>query len=299
MSVNAPSFRVLCALEDVVLQAMSEEEYADWLGSCGQAVIRHRGRRWEAMAPGLYRPVHWLGRLRYRDATRPGVCCWGFRAALAEEDRHLANATMPVHLVADLHGYTFENLPSGRRRKIRNCLNDHKVARIMSPAVLLEQGYEILASAHRRHGYGELPTRDRYRMLVEDCFRAKGALVLGAFVDGRLGGYTVSHLVEGTLYGTDGVFATEALGANLPSCLDFVLMDLCRRSGIVGEVSLGLDTPERPSLVKYKAEMGFPVVHLPARVGFAPLFGAALRLIYPFKYYRLTGRLPPRAKHRD
>ncbi len=79
-----------------VLVSMTETEMASWRCAQGAHVVYHRGRYWEEVRPGFYQPLHWLARLSTEQATRPALLCWGFRAALNEDDAAVANGSMIV-----------------------------------------------------------------------------------------------------------------------------------------------------------------------------------------------------------
>ena len=91
------------------------------------------------------------------------------------------------------------------------------------------------------------------------------SLVLAGMVEGRIAGYLVAKAVDGTAYIDEVFLATESLPTNVGSGLVFEFMQVCRRAGI-REVVYGLNSREDAALSRYKHEMGFPVVNVPARI---------------------------------
>ena len=115
------------------------------------------------------------------------------------------------------------------------------------------------------------------------------------FVDGVLGGYQEAYVVERVLYLRELIVATDALKTGISTGLYVDTIELGLRSGAARDVCLGLDTPERPGLTRFKTSLGFPVVHLPARSSIPRPMAALIRARRPWAYYRLVGVSPATA----
>lgn len=285
-------------LADAYIPVVTEAEYAEHLRRLGRRVVTHRDRFWLEKSPGLYRPVHALARLSAWQATRPTQACWGYQACLLESDAHLANAVAPMYLVSDLHGYDEDALPSSRRYKLRKARRASRLVQLTGPALLREQGYEVLTSAHRRNGYGRLPTKEEYLAALDHFDQAAHGIVLAGLVDGELGGYVTGHAVDGTAYVRDVVVATEALRTHVSTGLTYEFIYACQRSPGVKELVHGWHAPEDEGLSRYKDWFGFPLHRVPARTGLLPGTARLIRRVYPHKYYRLTGVIDERQDHR-
>jgi hypothetical protein len=277
-------------VSEAVLVSMTEEEMANWRRQEGAHVVCHRDRYWEEVRPGFYQPIHWLARLSAHEATRPELLCWGFRAALCECDEVSANGSMPIHLLSNLESYALEKFSKNRRKHLRKGLSRVRIVELLSPALLQEQGYEVLISSVKRTGYGKLPLREEYIAGLKDYMTPGRKLVLAGLIDGKLGGYLTGYAVNGTAYMEDRIIATEALSSDISSGLLFEFVQLCRRSGEIRELVSGQHSREDLGLCTFKQRMGFPVIHIPAKVSVNPIIGNFLRWRYPHKYYRLTGR---------
>lgn len=274
-----------CRVPDV-----SEAEWAEHVRSRGRRVVRHRGRFWQQLYPGFYRPVHDMARLSAQEATRPTPACWGFQARLTDHDAHRANAAIPTHLVTDLDGFDEASLPKTRRHALRKARERARLVELTGPALLREQGYEVLASAHERTGYGRLPSRDAYLASLDGSTGPAAGVVLAGIVDGRLGGYLTGHAVDGTAYAVTSVVATWALRSNMATGLHYEFLHACRRARTITEIVDGLHAREDEGLCRNKEMLGVPLVRLPARVTMAPGAATLIRRRNPHKYYRLTGR---------
>jgi hypothetical protein len=269
---------------------VGEEEMAEKFRRDGQRVVVHRGRCWAQALPGFYRPMHALARLSAQQATRPTVACWGFQACLAASDAHHANAALPAHLVSDLDSFDERRLPASRRYKLRKARRLVRMVELTGPALLREQGYEVLVSARTRTGYGRVPTRDKYLAALARFGEPARGIVLAGLVDGRLGGYITGHAVDGTAYVDNVLIATEALSTDIGTALTYEFIYACRRSEKIHEMVHGLHAREDEGLCRYKEWVGLPVQRIRSRVAMLPGAGAFIRRRNPDVYYRLTGQ---------
>jgi len=201
--------------------------------------------------------------MRAAEVRRPTHFCWGFRAALAEEDAHLANASLPVHLLDDLPHFDERELSRNRKSDLRKCEDRVEVQRLTSPALLLEQGYEPFRSAQRRLGYARELSEAQYRARVlrrTDWRR----LIFAGLIGGFLGGYLDSYAIQGVLYLEELFVASEALRSGIGTGLYVAAIRAAARSGSIHTICNGIHRPERPTLTHFKEGLGFRVVALPA-----------------------------------
>ena len=261
--------------------------------SAGQRVIEHRGRYWMEAPRGFYQPIHWMARLRADEATLPRRLAWGYRATLSDEDGGAhGNAELPVHLLADVAGYTFEALPRRSRRAMRVCAKRATIVELTGPELLREQGLEVKRSAVHRTGYGSVDSHEQYVADLDHFFMPGSHLVLAGIVDGRLGGYLTGTLVRGSAYIDNVWIAAEALRSAIGIGMVFEFVQACRRGGGAREVVFGLDSVEDPSLVAFKENLGFPVTQVPAKARINRIVAAVVRKWRAHEYYRLTGIAP-------
>jgi hypothetical protein len=283
----------LSQVQDVtkaVIPVVSEAEMAEFLREQGQRVIRHRGRYWQQMVPGFYRPVHPLARLSAEQATRPTAASWGFQACLTEDDAHLANAHIPMNLVTDVDRFDETTLTSDRRRRLRRARDNARIVQLTGPALVRDQGYDLLVSALERTGHGRLPTRKKYLASLERWGEPAWGIALGALFEGRLGGYITGHAVDRTAYAGEIVVATWALKTHISAGLTYEFLNACKRAGSIREMQHGLHVRENEGLCKNKELLGLPLRRLPSKLGLIPGAAPLIRRHNPHKYYRLTGR---------
>ena len=282
-------------IENAKLQSESEADYALWLKCQGTKIVLHRGRYWRSYRKGFYHSVHLMARMQDVDVSRPSPWCWGYCASLACSDNLYANATLPVHILRGISSYDLQALKSKRRNKVKCCRRHVQLVEFLEPGLLLEQGYDVVTSAHARTKYGKLPTKLVFQQQVKQLFSPRRGLVLGGLIDGRLGGFVIAIAVERTAYIEGVQLATEYLPTNVGTGLVFELIQACRRSGQIDEIVYGLHARENETLCRYKKEMSFTVENIPAKTWFFPLMGEVVRRCQSNAYYRLTGtdkRLP-------
>lgn len=274
---------------EAVVRSMTEPQLAGWRLARGERVVERAGRHWRMSRPGFWEPVHWLARLRADEARRPAPCL-GFRAVLAPEYEEAATGALPVHVLAPVPEWGPHLLSRNRRQRLRKAARSVELMELTSPALLEEQGHDVLVSSLARTGAGGAPAREAYvRSLARDGIGGPLTFLAG-LVDGRLAGYLGGWAVSGTAYFQRLHIHTGALATQVGTALVFAFVEACQRGGNVQEVVNGLHAPEDERLCVYKEGIGFPVRRYPARVWLFPGVLPLLRRARPHATYRLTGR---------
>ncbi len=281
---------------ETTIVSLTEKELADWRRRNGGRIIEHHGRYWDVLHKGFAFSIHWLARMTASEARWPSPLCWGYRTTLTDDASARANAFMPAHLSQNVAGYDMQFLPSKRRNQLRGCQRQVEIVEVLDPAYLREHAYPVSLSASKRTGffeYGRPLNPEQFAQRVTGEVHPGHSLVLAGLVNGQLGGYVSAFAVDGTAYVNRVILATEALRTNIGTGLIFELMQVCRRAGTIREVVYGLHSREDAALCKFKEEMGFPVVKIPARVGMLPFLQNLIHWYRPHVYYRLFGEKLP------
>src|SRR5664280_477332 len=223
---------------------LTEAGLASMFADEGRPIVLRDGRYWRSTAPGFYEPLHFIGRMRVAQVKRPSLLCWGYRAALNEEDADSANGSIPVHFMADVEQYTDQLLSENRRRDLRKCRRLVEFVRLRDSTLLLEQGYGVLASARRRLGYEQLIAEDDYLTVVRRRAADGRRLLIGGLVEGRLGGYIECYAVDAVLYVENIYVATGALRTGIATGLYVETFGACARAGTIHAIVNGLQRPE-------------------------------------------------------
>lgn len=277
-------------VSDVIINSLTEEECAYWRCQQGAHIVRHRDRYWEEVRPGFFQPIHLLARLSSFQATRPTKLCWGFRAALCDDDIADTNGTIPIYLLSDVTNYDLHCLPQKRRTHVRKCRKLVKIVRLVGSALLQQQGYEVVCSSLQRTQHMTPPSKKNYLANLTAYTTDSNRLVLAGLIGNKLGGYIDGYAVDGTAYMVNGYYATEALPSSIVTGLTFEFVQICRRCTQIHQIVDGLHSREIPALSLPKKEMGFPVKHIPAKVRMNPIAAKFIQWRYPHIYYRLTGK---------
>lgn len=282
-----PGTRPVC---EAVMPVLGEEQMAAWRRESGAKIVLRRGRYWEGRHGGFYQGLHWLARMTDREARIPAVLCYGYRVALASADAHLANGSVPVHLLSDLGSYELDRLPRKRRNKLRKCWKNVEIVQVTDATLLREQGYEVCGSVTDRLGIWRQPPKPEYLAGLDAYVGDRRRLILAGLNGERLGGYIETQAIDGVAYVERVYLATEALPSEIGTGLVYEFVQACRRSGQVREIVYGWGYPSNESLRVFKQAMGFPVVHVPSRVWMLPLVDGIIRRRRPRQHFWLTGR---------
>ena len=273
------------------LTSMSEAELAECIRDPG-TIIEHRGRYWRQGYRGLYEPVHPMARLSAEEATRPAQLCWAYSATLDDAASPRANATRPMHLLADLASFGPHALSSNRRYHLRRSRRSVEFVQVTDVAALEPGGYEVFCSSQQRtmNPWRSVSSREAFLDEMRWFTDRPSAIVLAGLVDGRIGGWIAGFAVAETAYIEVVDLATEALSSHISIGLHFEFIEACRRSTVIREIVHSPHIPEDPALCVFKAAIGFPVARVPSRFAMAPGAESLVRWRKPFFYYRLTGR---------
>jgi len=182
------------------LTVMTEAGLAALRREDGIRVQTSVGRQWGEIFRGFYQPIHLLARLRRAEIRRPTLACWGYRAALTDEDAGSANASMPVHLLSDVGHFTEAALDRNRTRDLRKCRQEVEIRRERDPALLVDQGYAVFMSAQRRTDFYSRPATEaefrlRMEQQVSEARRGPGRrleFLRAAFCASLAGGLSIS-----------------------------------------------------------------------------------------------------------
>ena len=282
-------------LPDPELTVLTEAEFASMREEEGARVVQHDGRYWEVVFPGFYQPIHWLARFKAAAVRRPAIFCWGYRAALDDQDAHLANGSIPVHLLTHVEQFTESGLIESRRRDLRKCRREVEFRRVQDPSLLLEQGWGVFRSAQLRVPHGRPLTREDYQLRIERRASDQRRVFVVGLIDERLAGYMEAYAVDGVLYTHELFVATEFVRTGIGTGLYVETIEIGARAGTIHEVCNGIHAPERPGIKAFKDTLGSRVVRVPARVAMPAPIGAYIKARRPLTYYRLTGVEPAAA----
>lgn len=270
---------------------MTEAGFAAMRAEEGATIVEADGRYWVQTVRGFYQPVHQIARFRATEVRRPTWKCWGYRAALAPGESHLADGAMPVHVMSDLSGFTDRSFDRRRRRDLKKSRQVVDIRVVSNPDALVGDGWLVYASSMRRRAAEPMAKAAYQRMMIKRAPDPRRHIVAG-FVDGKMAGYLESYAVDGTWYGRDLYLQTEMLPTGIATGLYFEMIQAAVRARSIREICVGPAWLERPGLADFKESLGFAIVALPARISMPAIVEAFIRRRRPAIHYRLTGGRP-------
>ena len=275
--------------EDSALVNLTEKEFTDWKKEELKAdFIVHKGRYWRRSRLGFCVPIHPLARLNAYEATKPTLLSLGFRAALSDDARSLANSHMSHFILSDLAGYNIDTLPGKRRTKLRKCQKSARIVRMKGLAVPREQIYEVIVSAAARTNYWP-PSKENYLSKIERHFSDERRYILVALVGDKVAGFLEGIAIGGTAYSQYLFVESEYLSTEIGTGLVFEFSQVCRRAEGIREITYGSVEPDDEQINTFKKEMGFPVVKVPIILSINSLLERYFRWRDPRNYFRVTG----------
>jgi hypothetical protein len=274
------------------LTVMTEAGFAAMRAEEGARVVEWDGRFWGETFSGFYQPIHQIATLRTSEISRPTWRCWGYRAALAPEDVHTANGSIPVILMSDVRGFTEGMLDGNRRRDLRRCRREVEIRRVFDPDIFIREGWPVHVSAKKRVDPGGTMDESEYRTMMAKRAPDPRRLIVAGFADGKLAGYLESYAVDGILYGRDLLVATEYMRTGIGTGLYLETIQFGIKTSAVNQICLGPVLLNRPGITSFKRGLGFSTVAVPAHIAIPAPIGAFLRWRRPDVHYRLTGQSP-------
>lgn len=284
MGINGLPDSSLC-----VLPKRSYSDVAEDYRAAGRRVIEAHGTQWVEIRPGFYEPPHRMLRLSIAQAKRPTPLCWGYRIALNPEDSDHANGFIPMHLLENFEHYDETVLPAKRRRQLVKSRSQIRLVWLPEPGPLVDQGHEIVRSFYQRVGLRKLPSLERFQTSIREQYQRGSRETIAAMVGETMAGFITFSAIGSTAYLHSVCIASEYLPLNIGTALAYEVVQVCRRTEGIREISYGLEFPADPNLGRFKENMGFLVKRIPIRHEIPSIMLTLLHRFSPHRYYRLVG----------
>lgn len=255
----------------------------------GRKVVEAHGTPWVEIRPGFFEPPHRMLRLSIAQAKRPTPLCWGYRISLKPEDAGHANGFIPVHLLEHFDGYDESALPAKRRRQLIKSRSQVRLVWVPEAGPLIAQGYELVRSFCQRVGLNKLPRRERFEYNIRQQYERGSRVTIAAMVGDIMAGFIAFSAIGSTAYLHSVCIASEYLPLNIGTALAYEVVQVCRRTEGIREISYGLEFPADPNLGRFKENMGFKVMRIPIRHEIPSVLLSLLHRFFPHRHYRLVG----------
>ena len=99
-------------ISESILKPTEEKTFAVWRQSLGKHVVFHNVAYWEGVRRVFYQSIHLIARLRVDRVKPPVVLCWGYLAALKDNDSNSANGSIIIHTMPEVNRAAMANYDS-------------------------------------------------------------------------------------------------------------------------------------------------------------------------------------------
>ena len=276
-------------LSNEIISYSAGEQAKDYAAT-GRKVVEHDGVFFNEVSPGykVYWPIDVLH--PHARAIKAIPATRGHKMVVADPAK--ANGFLNIMVARDVPDFDIGLLSKKRRSDVRRSLKRIEVRFMDEPEGLIAQGAsDVDASFRERTGYGSVRSKPEFEEWLRSVMRHTGQRWYGAFVEGRLAGFSCMTVVNrNACIGLLEVH-TDFLADGTSTAL---LYELCRRSrdsGQVDQIYFGLHS-EKASLNRFKEGMLFKRRDLPCYVHLRVPMRWAVRLLKPRSYDRLIGFAP-------
>lgn len=253
-------------------------------------VAFHDGVWWQRMKLFYSCPLNFL-KTYSRGKVRPPFLSGVIGYEHVVPTKAEGNAEMAVVLLPDMSQYDLGRLSSKKRNQIRRGLERVEVRKMDNVRDLLEQGLEINRSSLSRQGRADscnlpwLVDEKLWRQEVERTHRFGAREHWGAYCSGRLVAWLQARDIEGIVQIRNAMSHSAYLSYYPNDALYHTFLMDCRTRGGVTSVFFGMASvgdPNliefKPTLLEYKKQLGFELVHLPVYRWLNPAIRSVLKL---------------------
>jgi hypothetical protein len=273
------------------LPIMSDAEFALLRAKEGIEILNYNQVNWQIVSRGLVRPTNLLQKITKSQLQSLPLKYWGAHGRVIEEDLHLANGTLDLHLMTDFDEFSLANMKKTDRQKIKKAQKFATIRHITRHDDFIKC-YPTYVSAMQRTGQNYLKDQDTFARKTARYFaHPNRAMILGAFerTTDTICGYIMAYGVDTYGY-IDSVYVnSQVMDYDINRLLVFEVINTCKRAEKIKEITMGQYFMERAGIVEFKRRIGFPVVKLPSVVRLYKVPEFFLKNFYSYKYKRIIG----------
>jgi len=274
-------------------QKMPDSEFAKAVGLLGPKILRVGDTFWSEVRPCFYRPLLLL-REYSKDSLKPPMRAKLGGMQYAVSDLCSANSFLNILIFSDTQRYTIASLDKNRRRQVKLAAQEFEVRRIADQEHFIRDAHPVYLSFQERTRYkvGEKRKDPAYfAWWARAIFSLPHVLVLGGYRDGRLGGVSLSYLIDDSVY-----YATFFCDdASLESYLSDLMLHTVRLAAAqdpsIRRVYVGMYKGIK-GLDDFYTHRGARLFRQPARLEINPVVDLLLKRSMPRQYAQLRGQLP-------
>jgi hypothetical protein len=249
------------------------------------------GQWWHQVKPGLCWPVDFFRPFDPARVRLPfGKTFLGYQHIVADEAS--ANSRLVINTIQDLGSYSARSISHNRRKMVRKGLRKCRLSLLKEfDASLIGELHSAWRDLRERTGWRSDVDRatfeDTWRMLLQ-C--PGTSIIVGHDASsGEVAGFLVTKIIGDTAQGDTIASRTNMLSTNINDALVYAFFVNAARIPGVTKVNYAIKSTVT-KLEQFKTGMGLSPVPFPAVTRLRPGVGAGLRLFFPAKYNRMTGR---------
>jgi hypothetical protein len=278
----------------ILWQRMTLAEFAVFESILGRRSIAVDGTFWTEVRPFFLRPLSPYQQISAGKIKLPaGAWLGGFQHAVPPDEN--SNSFMNLLLFQETETYSVESLSAQHRRQVKAAAKQIVIRPITDREEFKANAYATYVSFYERTRYpfgSQRTRRTFFNWWADELFKVPKAVILGGYLNGRLGGVSVSLLVEETLRYPTVFCDTESLRAHLSSFMlhavrAAVAEQHCARQIFVGFCKTGAER----SVDDFYLQRGCHRVRLPTRLRLNPLTAFGLKIFASQAYDRLIGEI--------
>lgn len=269
-------------------------ELAAFEGILGRRSIVANGIYWTEVRPFFYRPLLAYQQIPTQQVKLP-ASTWlcGFQHAVPPDE--ISNSSINLLLFQETETYSVGSLSDRHRRQVKAATKQIMIRPITDQEEFKANAYATYVSFYERTRYpfgSQRTRRTFFNWWADELFKVPKVVILGGYLNGRLGGVSVSLMVEETLRYPTVFCDTESLRAHLPSFMlhavrAAVAEQRCAQQIFAGLCKIGAER----SVDQFYLQRGCHQVRLPTRLQLNPLMAFGLKCLAPGQFGRLIGEI--------
>lgn len=273
-------------------EKMSVEEFADFERILGERIFSVNGTFWREVRPLFYRPLVLFQKYPSGSVRPPALSTLGgFQHAVPSVQG--ANSVLNFLMFQDAERYALDHLDANRKRQVRRSAREFVIRPVTDKNEFKESAYPVYLSFYERTQYrygSQRRSRDYFSQWADALFGMSKAVVLGGYRHGRLGGVSVSLLVENTVHYAMSFCDNESLQLGfsdlmLHSIRESVATTRCAEQVLAGMYKGG------NGLDEFYLLRGCTLVRQPSLLHLNPLTDFVIRHVLPGYYDQLKGKV--------
>jgi hypothetical protein len=258
----------------------------------GLKIVEVDGNYWCEVRPFFYRPLPVSRIVPHGSPSVPSGSKFCGAQYAVDSTAH-ANSYLNRLAFENKPGYSLDSLQRNWKRKVRLAAKELVIQPIPTAIEFTREAHSAYLSFYERTRY-DVRTERRdpayFAGWSDALYRIPNILILGGFRGGKLGGVSLSLLLNRTLFYSTFFCDDDSLGRHLPDLMLHTIRESASASPAIDEIyasmykgGLGLDA--------FYLKRGAKIVQQPAHLKLNPLVRFVLQQMFPRQYAQILGQM--------